>query len=87
MILENDFLLLAGVLCILMIIAAIRVVLGKTAPDRVVAVDTVNTLVVAALVLLGSAFGEIIYLDVAIVHAMLAFVTTLFISKYLEDRP
>ncbi len=86
MIMESDFLLLAGVLCLLIIIAVIRAVLGKTAPDRVVAVDTVNTLVVAALVLLGSAFGEIIYLDVAIVHAMLAFVTTLFISKYLEDK-
>ncbi len=86
MILESYFLLLSGILALLMIIAVIRAVLGKTAPDRVVAVDTMNTLGVATMVLLGAAFGEIIYVDVAIVYAMLTFVTTLFISKYLEDK-
>lgn len=83
--LESNLLLMSGTLGLLMIIAVIRAFLGKTAPDRVVALDTTNTLVVAALVLLGTAFGQIIYIDVAIVYAMLAFVTTLFISKYLED--
>jgi len=86
MIMGSEFLLVSGVLVLLMMVAVIRAFLGKTAPDRVVAVDTINTLAVATFVLLGAAFGEIIYVDVAIVYAMLAFVTTLFISKYLEER-
>jgi multicomponent Na+:H+ antiporter subunit F len=86
MTLEADLLLTAGALGLLMIIALVRVILGKTAPDRMIAADTISTLLVATLVVLGTAFREIIYIDVAIVYAMLAFVTTLFVSKHLEDK-
>jgi multicomponent Na+:H+ antiporter subunit F len=86
MIMEAEFLLVSGALVLLMLIAVLRAFLGRTAPDRLVAVDTMNTLVVATMVLLGAAFGEIIYIDVAMVYAMLAFVTTLYVSKYLEDK-
>jgi multicomponent Na+:H+ antiporter subunit F len=82
--LESGLLLMSGGLASLMMIALLRMIIGRTAPDRVVALDTANTLAVAALVLLGTAFGEIIYVDVAIVYAMLSFVTTLFVSKHLE---
>jgi multicomponent Na+:H+ antiporter subunit F len=81
---EAVLLLVSGVLGVLMLIALLRVILGRTAPDRMVAADTISTLVAAALVVIGTAFGEVIYVDVAIVYAMLAFVTTLFVSKYLE---
>jgi multicomponent Na+:H+ antiporter subunit F len=86
MTLESNLLLIAGTLGALMLVALVRVILGKTAPDRMVAADTISTLVAAALVVLGTAFREIIYVDVAIVYSMLAFVTTLFVSKYLEDK-
>ena len=33
---------------------------------------------------LGVALNEVIYVDVAIVYALLSFVTTLFIAKYIE---
>jgi multicomponent Na+:H+ antiporter subunit F len=65
-------------------IAMVRVTLGPTVPDRVVGLDTVNTLVVAAMILFGVATKEIIYIDVAIVYAVLSYVTTLFIAKYLQ---
>ncbi len=81
---ETTLLALSGGMVLLMLIAVVRVILGRTAPDRMVAADTINTLVVAALVLLGVSFKEIIYIDVAIVYAMLAFVTTIFVSKSLE---
>ncbi|HDN50707.1 MAG TPA: cation:proton antiporter [Thermoplasmatales archaeon] len=64
--------------------AMVRVVLGPTIPDRVVGLDTINTLVIAGMVLFGAATKEIIYIDVAIVYALLSYVTTLFIAKYLE---
>lgn len=74
----------AVVLVVCIVIALVRIVLGPTAPDRIVGLDTVNTLVVTTMVILGAAFREAIYIDVAIVYALLSFVTTLFIAKYVE---
>ena len=65
-------------------IIMIRVFLGPTHPDRLVGLDTLNTLVIVSMVILGMAFEEVIYIDVAIVYALLSFVTTLFIAKYME---
>jgi len=70
------------VICI--ILAMIRVIKGPTVPDRVVGLDTINTLVVVAMVLCGAAFRESIYIDVAIVYALLSFITTILIARYLE---
>jgi len=74
----------AVVLGVCILIALVRVLLGPTTPDRIVGLDTVNTLVVATMIVLGAAFHEAIYIDVAIVYALLSFVTTLFIAKYVE---
>jgi len=41
-------------------------------------------LVIVSMVILGAAFKEVIYIDVGIVYALLSFVTTLFIAKYIE---
>ncbi len=71
------------VLVILVCLALARLFLGPTAADRAVAVDTVNTLSVAVLILLGVAYQQIIFIDVAIVYAVLSFVSTLYIAKYL----
>ena len=74
--------LIALLLCI--ILAIVRVVLGPTAPDRIVGLDTINTIVISSMVIFGAAFNEVIYIDVAIVYALLSFISTLFIAKYLE---
>lgn len=74
--------LLALLLCVIM--AMIRVIRGPTAPDRIVGLDTINTIVIVGMVIFGAAFNEVIYIDVAIVYALLSFISTLFIAKYLE---
>ena len=73
------------VLClvVLMALATVRLVLGPTAPDRVIALDAVNTLVIASMIILGVIFNEIIFVDVAIVYGILSFVSTLYIAKYI----
>lgn len=80
----ETFFIVAIFLLIFMIFGVIRIVLGPTAPDRVVGLDTINTLVIAAMIILGAAYDEVIYIDVAIVYALLSFVGTLYIAKYLE---
>lgn len=74
--------LLALLFCVIM--AMVRVIRGPTAPDRIVGLDTINTIVIVGMVVFGAAFNEVIYIDVAIVYALLSFISTLFIAKYLE---
>ena len=62
-----------------------RVMLGPSVPDRVVGVDTLNTLIVAGMILLGAAYDRVIYIDIAIVYALLSYIGTLIIAKYLQE--
>jgi multicomponent Na+:H+ antiporter subunit F len=80
----NEYMIVLISLLICTIIALIRVILGPTAPDRVVGIDTVNTIIISGMVIFGAAYQEVIYIDVAIVYALLSYISTLFIAKYLE---
>lgn len=83
MIFEFEYLvvLLALLLCVVM--ALIRVIKGPTAPDRIVGLDTINTIVIVGMVIFGLIRNSVLYIDVAIVYAILSFISTLYISKYL----
>ena len=81
---DTTFLIVLGILLLAAIMAIIRVIKGPTAPDRVVGLDTINTLIVVGMVVFGIATSSVIYIDVAIVYALLSFISTLFIAKYLE---
>ncbi|KYK24311.1 cation:proton antiporter [Thermoplasmatales archaeon SM1-50] len=80
----STYLIVVIALSFCVILAIVRVLRGPTAPDRVVGVDTINTIVIVSMVAFGTAFREIIYIDVAIVYALLSFISTLFIAKYLQ---
>lgn len=82
--LNTTYLIVVIALSLCVILALIRVLRGPTAPDRAVGVDTINTIVIVGMVAFGAAFKEVIYIDVAIVYALLSFISTLFIAKYLE---
>ncbi|MEA3559008.1 MAG: cation:proton antiporter [Candidatus Thermoplasmatota archaeon] len=80
-----DLLLIwTAVIGVAVLISLIRLFLGPTSPDRVVALDTINTLIVGMMIALGAFYEEVIFIDIAIVYAVLSFVTTLFIAKYIE---
>jgi len=81
---NNMFLLTGSLLLLFMVFSLLRGALGPTIPDRVVALDTINTLVVASMIVFGAYFEEVIFIDIAIIYALLSFVTTLYIAKYLE---
>ncbi len=84
--LTQTFFIISCILIIYMLLCVARVILGPTLPDRVVALDTINSLVIATMITLGAAYKEVIYIDVAIVYAILSFVSTLFIAKYIESE-
>ncbi|MFA5295103.1 MAG: monovalent cation/H+ antiporter complex subunit F [Methanoregulaceae archaeon] len=79
----DPFSLAVLILVVLIGFCMVRLFLGPTPADRAVSVDTINTLTVAILIMLGVVFRQIIFIDVAIVYALLSFVSTLYIAKYL----
>lgn len=82
--LATEFFIVLIILLIAVIMAVIRIILGPTAPDRVVGLDTINTIVIVSMVVFGAIYEQVIYIDVAIVYALLSFISTLFIAKYLQ---
>ena len=75
----------AGIICIVLALALmIRVYKGPTAADRAVAAEEIDTMAVCALILFALVSGRSIFLDIAIVVALLGFIGLVFISKYLE---
>ena len=61
-----------------------RRVAGPTIPARIVALDSINTMVVARMILLSLVYDSVVMVDVAIVYAALSFVGTMFIARYIE---
>ena len=61
-----------------------RLIVGPTTPDRLIALDTVNTLVSVIMLLLGAVYDSVVVVDVAIVYMALSFVSTLYFARYLE---
>ena len=71
------------ILAVCIIITVARIFIGPGAPTRLVAFDTHNTLVVAGLVIVGMMFNHPLFIDVAIVYALLSFTMTLYVAKYI----
>jgi multicomponent Na+:H+ antiporter subunit F len=71
-------------MAVCLIIVMVRVFIGPGAPTRLVAFDTANTLVVTSLVLLAMLFNDVVFIDVAIVYALLSFAMTLYVAKYIQ---
>lgn len=63
-----------------------RVARGPTAPDRTVAIDILGTLVVGFCCLMGLWTKQDYYMNIAIAWALISFVGTLALAKYLEGR-
>lgn len=60
-----------------------RLLKGPDAPDRVLALDTLYVNTIALLVLLGIHLGNAIYFEAALLIAMMGFVGTVALCKYL----
>lgn len=75
-----------GVLALSILIAIIRLVRGPSLPDRVVAVDLVGMLAAGMIGALAIYAGNGVFIDVAIVLALISFLATVAIARYIERR-
>jgi len=79
-------LIAAIVLVVLALVLIYRIFRGPTAADRITAFDALDLLVSLALALYSLYTGRGIYLDIALVTALLGFVSTVFVGRYIERR-
>jgi len=69
-----------------MAIGFVRLALGPSLPDRVVALDMITLLAVAFSALYAIASDTPAYLDVAIALALVAFLATVAFARFAERR-
>ncbi len=65
------------------VLSAWRLLRGPSAPDRILALDTLYINAIALLVLLGIHLGSALYFEAALLIAMMGFVGTVALCKYL----
>ena len=63
-----------------------RIGLGPTAPDRMVGIDILGTVVVGFCALLTLTTGKDYLMNVALVWALVSFIGTLALAKHLEGQ-
>ncbi len=63
-----------------------RVVIGPTVFDRMMGVGVIGTKTVVLVCLVGFAYGRIdMFIDIAISYAMLNYIGTVVVAKYLDN--
>ena len=65
-------------------ITFIRILLGPTFPDRVIAMDVVGVNLISAIAIVSILFSTKAFYDVILVIGILAFISTIAFSKFLE---
>ena len=81
----NIFISIAtGLLLVSILLSALRLFLGPTGPDRAVALDSLTITSVSLIAVIGLMAARTIYLDVALVYALVSFLGVVALARYLE---
>lgn len=66
--------------------AFVRLIMGPTLPDRVVALDMMTVLIVSFCGVYAIVSGDTAFVDVAIVLALVGFLATVALARFVERR-
>lgn len=81
----NNIMLVSSIfLGLFSFVSLYRAIVGPTLADRVVAINMISTKVSIIIVLVSVFLEEKNYVDVALIYAMVSFITTVSVAKYLE---
>ncbi len=81
------FLSIAILIALLTAVCLYRVAVGPTVFDRVISAGLVGTNGVILLVLIGFIYGRVdMFVDIAIIYALLNFIVVIALMKYFERR-
>lgn len=68
---------------IAMLFCAIRLLIGPTVHDRVLALDTLWMCAMLLSIMFGIRFGNLVYFEAALLIALLGFVSTIALAKFM----
>lgn len=74
------------ILCVALVLAFYRIIKGPSLPDRVIAIDMLSYLVMGFIAAYCVAVNQSVYLDVALVLALIAFLSTIAFARYVFRR-
>ncbi len=74
------------ILSISLILAFIRLVRGPSLPDRVIALDLATTMAIGIIAVFAMQNNQAVFLDVALILALLSFLSTVAFAYYIERR-
>lgn len=74
------------VVALAMLLSLWRLLRGPSVPDRILALDTLYVNTIALLILFGMHLRSAVYFEAALVIAMLGFVGTVMLCKYVMRR-
>lgn len=66
-----------------MMLCTVRLIIGPSAQDRVLALDTLWMCAMLLALMLGIRYGSQIYFETALVIALIGFVSTIALAKFL----
>jgi multicomponent K+:H+ antiporter subunit F len=72
-----------AVVAIAQVLSMVRLVIGPTIGDRILALDTMVVNAIGLIVLLGIVQGSRIYFEVTLIIAMLGFVSTVAYARFV----
>jgi multicomponent Na+:H+ antiporter subunit F len=78
--------LVLAALALALLLAFVRLVRGPSLPDRVVALELMTGLTMGLIAMYAIVAGQRVFLDVAVVLALITFLGTVAFSRYLERR-
>ncbi|WP_297186160.1 monovalent cation/H+ antiporter complex subunit F [uncultured Porticoccus sp.] len=74
----------AVAILVVMVMAIIRALLGPTIYDRILAVNLFGTKTVLLIAVIGFLFGRPDFLDIALVYALINFISVVGVLRYFE---
>lgn len=74
------------VMAVALLLAITRLYRGPSLPDRVVALDLMATIVVGIITVYAAAMDQPVFIDAAIVLALIVFLGTVAFARYTERR-
>jgi len=84
---DQFFLCTALVILLAALLCLYRVIEGPVIIDRIVGVNVIGTKTIAIILLIGFMFERVdMFVDIALVYALINFIGTLAFSKYFERR-
>ncbi|PKM61173.1 MAG: pH regulation protein F [Firmicutes bacterium HGW-Firmicutes-4] len=74
------------VIAIYIVLVLVRVILGPTIWDRLLGLNAISAKMIMSIVILAIITNQSYLLDVALVYALLGFISTVLIARFIEKK-